>query len=418
MKKQYLRLLPYLILLIIIGTSCSSEDTENSDTDSVNTINTDLNDKDLSIEEIFEILDEAKFPQVWNYDYIFDIEPYSIITRTTQEYEDQNLIKDAVYQDSIYFVWKKEIADLKLMCIGTFGLYAKGGSSFYYLVTFDNDYNKTDELFFAGIWAVSVENPYGGTSAGEEYQEAELKITDGILTIFAEEATYTLKENGKFIKEIKLIEAVPLSEFDYRFKTFTKFPFILDSEFLEDNPSKDYEKLNAGEVMTLFINGTEIANIYGGEGTVETFIMIDSIKQAGTYDEFVQSDNPGETEESDAFAMYKFKLENNISAYIWSISDATQEMGGPHSSGTIYYISLSKNEKIFSSYPIAEFSSGGDSPMWGERKISAEILKNGTLNITNIDIEGDDDAGTSDTSKVIYNFILKNNKFEEINQME
>ena len=111
------------------------------------------------------------------------------------------LIEDIFYEDSVTFLWKNETENFTEICLRTFGLYIKGGSYEYYLITFDNSYDKIEHLLVAGYWSISVENPYGGTSAGEKWHDAVIDSTGLYMSLDneSESGEYHLEPNGEFL---------------------------------------------------------------------------------------------------------------------------------------------------------------------------------------------------------------------------
>jgi len=415
MKLIYQKLIALFMLPALVLFSCSDNKNKSQENQKEEKDDTESVEKIIPMEEIFQKLDKAEFSQNWDYDYLESEMPYEVISVSADNFAKFNLLDDDFVNIDRIFIWKYETSEWNMICVGAF--YRE--THLYYLITLGKDFQKIDELQFAGTWVIRVENPNGGTSAGEEYQTAVINNAQGPIVTFREgvKETYIIDSEGYFVKDVGSNTPVPLKEFSDLFDENKNMPFEVDSVLESGIYKKSYEELNAGQVKTLFINGEDIANLYG-QAHVNAFIEIDSIKQAGTYDNFLQSEeNYGEIITSQAYAMCKLILDNNIIAYIWGIYDATSEMG-PHSSGSLIFISFVDDEKVLSSYPVSKFSFGGDSPAWDEHKITANIYKSGDIEITYLYVYGDYDSGEEERMTDNFSFKFQDGKLTELNENE
>jgi len=249
---------------------------------------------------------------------------------------------------------------------------------------------------------------------GDDYYSSshiklELSINDGDIeqTKIDTISTYSSEDDKKGEELTK----ASLADFQDSFSE-KELPAEIDSVFIGEFSGEEFTKLNANQVLTLSEGFNEIANIYSAKGTIDEFIEIDSLKQIGKYEEYVQKIDAGMTEISEAIAIYEYTMADGTRIFIWAISDETVEMG-PWSKGTIVYASFAKENTILKCYPIAEISFGGDAPMWGASKIECKIISNGEFQISRQYLEGDDDAGTVDKSNEFYNFVWQNGFLEK-----
>jgi hypothetical protein len=410
LTKQSLFLI--LISFFFVFVSCNEDDqTECCGDESDSTdLTAEAEGDPLSIEEIYNTVDKAKFPQNWTYDYIYDHDLSSSISAAMADYDDIDIVKDQEFEDSIYFVWKFDLQKIKILCVSTFGMYAKGGSYLYNLVSYDEEFNKIDELFFAGLWAVSVENPYGGTSAGEDYQTALLEYKNGTLHINTDEAAYHIDEKGQFVKEDSK-ETVPLSEFKQMFKDIGTFPFRTNEAVFSEVHSSE-NQLKSGHVRTLFKNGMELEDLHG-KWSVESFYKIDSIKDAGTYEAFMNS-YPDGTVRSLAAPLYKLHFNANIVGYLWGISESSADKC-PSFDGINIYLSLVDGEEVISSCLIAESSAGGDPPYWSETEISATIYEDARIEIDRVIKSGGDEEEDEEIIEKSYVYQYSKGKISPLN---
>jgi len=405
MKNNFLKPVLFLLIFIVFIFSCSTEDNEN-----VQNADEEVSIEQITVEEIYKELSKAEFPQNWNEDFLDSGTSFKGITLSPEEVNSLNYMDNDFEGSDATFLWKYETSDWKLVCVKYFFFDA----NYYWLMTLNEDFGMIDELKFAADEAVRVENEFGGTSTGIEYYTAVLELKDGTVFIDSEEGNYFINNEGVFSKTVNYIDPKPIDEFSNLFKAGADFPLDIDSVFIAEVSASLYKPLKAEHLKTLFTNGKDLENFYGS-WSVKACIIIDSLKQANLYEEFLQGDNSGEIEYSDAFALNILKFDGRITAYIWAISEATAE-SGPYSSGTNIYISFADNNKIISSYMIAELSSGGDSPMWSETIITATIYENAEIDILKTGILGDDDAETEEKTTDSYNYVLENGKLIDMNE--
>ena len=373
----------FLFLFFIIVLSCSEE--ENNKTE--NKVKTDNNNEDkknkskkesLSLIEVYQQLETAKFPQEWDGKKISG--NFKTIKIFNEDYEKFKLIEIIYNEDSVRFCWKHETSEWNLVCLG----FNKTGRYMdkYYLATLDNNFKLIDELYLAGS---EVDN--SGISVIEMTQSAVIeKGTGPIETDYeGKKEEYRINSNGKFIKKDK---SIPLADFMNLFKQQSSLPYEADSILISEINNETYNELKADHISTLFNNGKDIADIYG-KGVVEEFISMSMVSDSKSY------------------ALHTFDIENGITAYTWAVEKCTD-----YHSYKKLFISLSENNKITGSYAIAELSSSSDSPMWVEETITANVFNNRDIKIQKKFVEGDSDTGDEFVSKTNYKYSINNSGLE------
>ncbi len=107
--------------------------------------------------------------------------------------------------DSVDFKWKKIEENYTLLCFTTFEMFAKGGSTEYYIASvteniMDGEFYPIDIVNIAASRAISTENPNGGTSAGIEYQYGYINEKGTLLTtsLNGDSTQFNISEAGKF----------------------------------------------------------------------------------------------------------------------------------------------------------------------------------------------------------------------------
>ncbi|MCD4792949.1 MAG: hypothetical protein K8R54_06940 [Bacteroidales bacterium] len=380
---KHILFVSFLFLFFLTIQSCSEEE----ENDIPSSVNTDYNNdvkkdkpkkESLSLIEVHQQLETAKFPQEWDGKKISG--NFKTIKVSNEDFEKFKLIEIIYNEDSVRFYWKHKTPEWNLVCLG----FNKTGRYMdkYYLATLNNNFELIDELYLAGS---EVDN--SGISVIEMTQSAVIEKGTGPIETDYEgrKEEYMIDSNGKFIKKDK---SIPLADFMNLFKQQSSLPYEADSILISEINNETYNKLKADHISTLFNNGKDIADIYG-KGVVEEFISMSMVSN------------------SKAYALHTFDIENGITAYTWAVEKYTD-----YHSYKKLFISLSENNKITGSYAIAELSSSSDSPMWVEETITANVFNNGDIKIQKKFIEGDSDTGDEFVSKTYYKYSFKNGVLE------
>ena len=218
MKNKHAYTLIYVFIsLFFLVIACNSEEKKYENSENISEYEEETEgepedlDPDLTLEQIYNKLNKAKFPQSWVEGEYKNINEYQSVVIRVDNFEKLELLKDGFWEEEVNFYWKHETDNYKLICFSTFSMNAKGGNDEYYLVTLDENFGVIDELLLAAYWSVSVENEYGGTSAGYETKDAEINA-DGTEFIISEEfkKKYILTKGGKFRRVDPLAEHIIL----------------------------------------------------------------------------------------------------------------------------------------------------------------------------------------------------------------
>jgi len=398
MKKIVIKAFSIIVLFgMYFLFACSSEEGNSEDSKS-----DEVTNDEYTAEYIKNAVSQTGDAQVSKTGIITD-NTGKTYTWDTEAFNEQNILSEQ-YDFSAVFLWKQKVKDYMVICVEAERMTAMSESDIdFWLVSFDKDFNKTDELFYYQI----KQDASGGT-----YEDPIVKYLNEMFITDA--GTYGLNKDGKFVKNIGNIEPEPLKEFSDLFEKYTKFPVVFDSAFFAGISETEFNELTAQEVKTLYKKGKEIGDIYSN---VNTFIKIDSMRQTGTYDDFLNSDPWPEVIHSNAYAMYHLKLNADTSAYIWKIYDATSE-SGPWSYGAVVYISFVVNNSVVSSCTAAELSSSGDSPAYGEKEVYMTFYKNGKIVLNYKEVFGDDDSGEEQITKKNFEYKLTRGELSEIKTTE
>lgn len=153
-------------------------------------------------------LSEQAFPVEWNMEKLDNHSWENNIAISWEEFKSWNWNHENFEYyagDSVDFKWKKIEENYTLLCFTTFEMFAKGGSTEYYIASIaenimDGEYYPIDIINIAASRAISTENPYGGTSAGVEYQYGYINGNGTLITtsLNGDSTQFNVSENGKF----------------------------------------------------------------------------------------------------------------------------------------------------------------------------------------------------------------------------
>jgi hypothetical protein len=212
MLKQFVFVCSFLLLL----TSCGGNSSEKNASDSTAAVvdSTTKNAKDTAnnspFKTIIATLPEQMTTINYNEDYLSDdaaLEKYQSSVKPVPCA--QAMLPDSIScADSVYFGWKISYEKFTLVSCMTSDWNAKGSSAMYHLLTIDNSNGAIIDCRpeYAGAYAVAVENPNGGTSAGIQYTTASLQVKPSfsVATVDRESdsdtaTVYELNPDGHFV---------------------------------------------------------------------------------------------------------------------------------------------------------------------------------------------------------------------------
>lgn len=131
---------------------------------------------------------------------------------------------------------------------------------------------------------------------------------------------------------------------------------------------------------------------------LKDFLMIDSLKVAGKYEEYVEKLDIGQLKNAEAFLYNKFSYGKG-NAYIWSLSVGSYE-ACPYYGGNVVYLSTVSNDGVHkSTRKILELMTGGDAPMFSSDWGVCRIEKDLTITCRDTSLVGEyTDAGYEETT--------------------
>jgi hypothetical protein len=175
----------YLPLFLICIACTSKTTTESAISDSATTVSDSVPsipaERINSLVSILDSIPEVNLPLSYdeqyfnNYDTLNslkDINPKRLCTLLSAQF-----IPDSVFcETNANFIWKKSFDTYTLINFVTTYLNTKGWCFYHHLVTVNNK-GEVIDLYpeWAAYYSVSVENPNGGTSAGEEIRVGDIQ---------------------------------------------------------------------------------------------------------------------------------------------------------------------------------------------------------------------------------------------------
>ena len=173
--------------------------------------------------------------------------------------------------------------------------------------------------------------------------------------------------------------------------------FVHNIDFFERSDESAMSYLN-GQYLTEQL--LESSPTFNGEYYIKIFCELDSLKSVGAYEEYVRNLNIGMMQVADAFVEGIIQLDDQKQILLWSINDSTYE-ACPFASGAAVYGTLLDNYEVKNTMLLAEVSSGGDPPAWGDTNVSIEISAELEINTYWINRPGEDE-GPADVIEETY----------------
>lgn len=221
-------------------------------------------------------------------------------------------------------------------------------------------------------------------SCGNE-NNSDNNIEDSI----SEENFITSEENN----HEKAVDSNIITSF---FKGKNTLPFTVDSNyFVNINDDKNRTELKGEQVKLLTSNMVVYEKFDHIKWDLKSFFEIDSMKAAGTYEDYQNKIDVGMVLYSDAYGIEKVKLNDDTEALIWSNSYSTPD-ACPYGFGTYIFISVLYKGEITDCTVIGENMSGGDPPSSMSRYIYSMISENLNISYSYKEIYGYEDYNTGE----------------------
>lgn len=188
----------------------------------------------------------------------------------------------------------------------------------------------------------------------------------------------------------------------------TSLPLSVDTSFIFMLGRGD--SLGSFEIRALVGNILKHELSGGLEYEMGIFCRIDSIKEAGKYQQYIDSLDIGMTKVSTAHALNEFHLDNNTLVLIWGLYSSSYEACPSSESWTVYGTIVYKGE-VKETFLLGECSSWVDPPVATERTVTSEMAGNGTITTDVYQVNDQDmDSADVEITREKYSFSIKEGK--------
>ncbi|MGZ3864695.1 MAG: hypothetical protein ACXVPN_09880 [Bacteroidia bacterium] len=206
------------------------------------------------------------------------------------------------------------------------------------------------------------------------------------------------KKDSLFVNNKELQKSVSL------FKE-TSLPLTIDTTFIFMSGGGD--SLGSFEIRALSANIFKHALSGGLEYNLNTFCRIDSIKEAGKYQQYIDSLDIGMTKVSTAHALSEFRLDSNTLILVWSLYSSSYEACPSSESWTVYATVVYKGD-VKETCLLGECSSWVDPPVATERMITSKITAEGIITTDVYQMNDQDmDSAEVEIIREKYSFAVK-----------
>jgi len=218
-----------------------------------------------------------------------------------------------------------------------------------------------------------------------------------IPVLFSCGETKNINETSTEIKNdtVGIINASSAISFDDKLFKQLQFPLLIDTTFIQKCDTNERVTYELVRHLGSEILKHEVFNSLSYQ--MNTFCEIDSLKQDGTYEDYVKKLDIGMTKTSIAFRIGMLSLANNSKLFLWGIESSSYEACPFHSGKTIVATFVNEN-KINTHFIIGELFSAGDPPSMMNKEINSQLLLDGKIEIKCITINDDIDVPGEETT--------------------
>ncbi|MGZ3863722.1 MAG: hypothetical protein ACXVPF_10965 [Bacteroidia bacterium] len=185
----------------------------------------------------------------------------------------------------------------------------------------------------------------------------------------------------------------------------TTLPLTIDTTFVFMSGNGD--SLGGFEVRALARNIFKHGLSSAMEYDLNTFCKIDSIKEAGKYQQYVDSIDIGMIKVSTAHALNEFRLDQNTLLLVWGLYSSSYEACPSSESWTVYGTIVYKGD-VKETFLLGECSSWVDPPVGTERMITSKITSGGIITTDLYQMNDQDmDSAYIEITRENYSFSIK-----------
>ena len=222
----------------------------------------------------------------------------------------------------------------------------------------------------------------GGSTTSTENSVEEKNIDTTLIDTLAEVAEELIPERITY--DVNKITA--------RLDTVYQLPFIVDSLLLDSLFNGDFTEsdLSSQEAQFLGFKMPENSPSQWSRYSLTEYIEIDSIKENGNYNEFLESLDLGQTQDANATLLGQITVSENEYYILWTTSYYTLE-ACPYGHGSYIWATYFNNNEPYDAVLVGEISGGADAPYWSGTTTTAVITKEGAEVFTSTESGGDMD---------------------------
>lgn len=225
-----------------------------------------------------------------------------------------------------------------------------------------------------------------------------------IVAIFCSCGTGQQKDSKEIKNDSLAINSKELQRSARLFKE-TTLPLAIDTTFIFMIGRGD--SLGSFEIKALAGNIFNHALSGGLEYELNTFCRIDSIKEAGKYQQYIDSLDIGMTKISTAHALNEFHLDNNTLVLVWGLYSSSYEACPSSESWTTYGTLVYKGE-VKETFLLGECSFWADPPVASQRTVTSTITGSGLVTTDVYQVNDQDmDSAYVEITKEKYSFTIK-----------
>ncbi|MGZ3919895.1 MAG: hypothetical protein ACXVC7_06370 [Bacteroidia bacterium] len=190
---------------------------------------------------------------------------------------------------------------------------------------------------------------------------------------------------------------------DKEFKTI-KLPIEIDTNFILEVDTND--RVPYQQVRQLGNNILQHEISSGLSYDINSFCEIDSLKQEGKYNSYLEKLDIGMTKVAISFKLGVIDLGNGAKLFLWGVHNSSFE-ACPFFAGTTIIGTFVNANKQNTHFVIGEISGGGDPPSMGNDQVTSKINTDGKVEIKRISVNDDLDIPGEETT--IETIVLKLN---------
>lgn len=164
--------------------------------------------------------------------------------------------------------------------------------------------------------------------------------------------------------------------------------FKMDSAFVVN--LEPYDTLEYTAIHLLFQNEIKDSSEYSSSWMLQSVIQLDSLKANGGYADYLANIDIGMIARSQIYLVGEIKINKSFDGIIWGVTYSTFE-ACPYGYGSFLFLSVvDADNMVRRCIKVAEYSGGGDPPVYGWTKRESIWDKDKKSIITNtIDLQGE-----------------------------